>query len=175
PATGTVCDVAGGAGGLLAALLVARPGLRGVLLDAPGVLGEADAALRRAGVRGRVALVAGDLFAGIPVRADFYLLNNVLHDWDDGRGRRLLAGRRAALRPGARLVVVEQLQEPNRPEPFASWVDLQMLTQSDGGRERSAAELQALLRAAGFAPGRVRRTPGSALLEATAAAGGRPA
>ena len=171
PESGTVCDVAGGAGGLLAALLQARPGLRGVLVDAPGVLREADTALRRAGVRARVALVAGDLFAGVPVRADLYLLKNVLHDWDDARCQRILAGVRAAMRPGARLVVVELLQERGRPDPFASWVDLQMLTQSDGGRERSAAELQGLLRAAGLVPGPVRRTPGSALVEAVAPGG----
>ena len=38
PETGTVCDVAGGIGTLLAGVLQARPELRGVLVDAPGVL-----------------------------------------------------------------------------------------------------------------------------------------
>src|SRR4051795_5778416 len=37
PDDGTICDVAGGAGTLLGEVLVARPRLRGVLLEAPGV------------------------------------------------------------------------------------------------------------------------------------------
>src|SRR4051794_7896728 len=61
PETGTVCDVAGGVGTLLAAILAARPGLRGVLVDAPGPLGEADGFLRARGVRDRVELVQGDI------------------------------------------------------------------------------------------------------------------
>jgi len=45
-----------------------------------------------------------------------------------------------------------------------------MLTQCDGGRQRSAAELQALLRGAGLEPGQVRptRAPGLALVEGVA-------
>ena len=62
---GTVCDVAGGAGTLLAALLDARPQLRGVLVEAPGVLTEAERYLSRRGVRERADLVEGDMFAGI--------------------------------------------------------------------------------------------------------------
>jgi hypothetical protein len=66
-------------------------------------------------------------------------------------------------------VLVETLQEPNVPDPIVSLVDVQMLTQCDGGRQRSVAELHALLRAAGLQPGEVRRTAGPALVEAYAA------
>ncbi len=50
--------------------LAARPGLHGVLVEAPGVLEEADSHLAGAGVRDRVTLVAGDMFAGIEATAD---------------------------------------------------------------------------------------------------------
>ena len=43
-------------------------------------------------------------------------------------------------------------------EPLASLVDLQMLALTDGGRQRSAEELGALLRKSGFAPPVVHRT-----------------
>jgi hypothetical protein len=170
PSEGVVCDVAGGVGTLLAAVLGARPGLRGVLVDAPGVLAEAEGHLASRGVRDRVELVEGDIFERVDAIADTYLLKDVLHDWDDERCERILATVRATMAPGTRLVLVETLQERNDAHPVASLADVQMLTQCDGGRQRSRAELHALLRGAGLEPGEVRatRTPGLALVEGIA-------
>jgi hypothetical protein len=75
---------------------------------------------------------------------------------------------RAAMSAGARLVVVEQIQERNAPHPFASLSDIQMLTQCVDGRERSREELRELLSSAGFTPGRVERAGVSALVEGVA-------
>jgi hypothetical protein len=169
PSSGTVCDVAGGAGTLLAALLEARPDVRAVLVEAPGVLGEAEAHLTERGVHERVELVEGDLFGSIAASADVYVLKNILHDWDDATGARILATVRATMAPGTRLLLIEQLQERNRPHPFASLTDVHMLTQCVDGRERSSGELQALLAAAGLTPGRVERAGVSAVVEGVAA------
>jgi hypothetical protein len=170
PASGTVCDVAGGIGTVLAAVLRAKPGLEGVLVDAPGVLAEADRFLRERGVRDRVELSEGDIFANVEARADVYVMKDVLHDWDDERCRRILATTRRAMPPGSRLVLVENLQETNVPDPVGSMVDIQMLTQTDGGRQRSVAELHALLADADLRPGEVHLTAGPALVEGLASA-----
>lgn len=165
---GTHCDVAGGAGTLLAALLDHRPALRGVLVEAPGVLAEAERYLARRGVRERAELVAGDMFAGLEARADVYSLKNILHDWDDERALQILRNVRATMPAGSRVVVIEQRQERNRAEPFASITDLQMMTQCDDGRERSQEELRSLLRAAGLEPGRSGRAGVHQLVEGLA-------
>jgi hypothetical protein len=165
PERGTICDVAGGVGTLLAAVLGERPGLRGVLVDAPGVLEEADAWLGERGLRERVELSSGNIFESLDVAADVYLLKDVLHDWDDASCLQVLRSVAAAMPSGSRLLVVEMLQERNVPHPFASLSDIQMLTQCDGGRQRSAAELHGLLGQAGLHPGRVFETPGPALVE----------
>ena len=168
PEEGTVCDVAGGAGTLLAALLAERPGLRGVLVEAKGVLAEAEGFLAGRGLRDRVELREGDLFGELDAEADVYVLKNILHDWDDETSARILDNLRATMRPGSRVVLIEQLQERNEPHPFASLTDLQMLTQCDDGRERSPAELQGMLAAARLEPGRVERAGISSLIEGTA-------
>jgi hypothetical protein len=168
PESGVVCDVAGGVGTLLAAVLDARPGLRGVLVDAPGVLAEADGWLAMRGVRDRVELAEGDIFRSLEARADVYLLKNILHDWDDEACTTILRTVRAAMPEGARLVAVEYLQERNEPDIIASLSDLQMMNVCDDGRERSAAEIQELFRAAGLRPGEVVRTGGPGLVEALA-------
>jgi hypothetical protein len=169
PDEGTLCDVAGGAGTLLAEILSGRPELRGVLVEAPGVLAEAEKHLAARGVRDRVELVEGDLFGELRADADVYVLKNVLHDWDDATSAKILAGVRATMPPGSRLVVIEQLQERNRPHPFASRSDVQMLTQCVDGRERSRDELRALLAGAGLDPRRAERTGIGVLVEGVAA------
>jgi hypothetical protein len=92
----------------------------------------------------------------------------VLHDWDDGACTQILSTVRATMPAGARLVLVEDLQERNEPSPTASLTDLQMLTQCDGGRQRSADELKRLLEGAGLRPGGVTLTSGPALVEGVA-------
>jgi O-methyltransferase domain len=168
PDEGVVCDVAGGAGTLLGELLVAKPRLRGVLLEAPGVLREAEKHLSSRGVLDRVELAEGDLFGEMSASADLYLMKNILHDWDDAACEGVLARVRATMKPGSRLVLVEQLQERNEPHPFASLSDVQMLTQCVDGRERSLSELQALLSGAGLTPARTARAGVSALVEGVA-------
>ncbi len=168
PRGATVCDVAGGVGTLLAAVLDHDPSLRGVLVDGPGVLEEARGFLDARGHRDRVELVPGDLFEGFAVRADVYLLKDVLHDWDDERCARILRAVRDAAEVGARVLLLETTQEPHAPHPFAAFEDLQMLTQCDGGRQRSVAQLQALMVAAGFAAGSVRETLSHTLVEGVA-------
>jgi hypothetical protein len=168
PESGTVCDVAGGVGTLLAAVLAARPGLRGVLVDGVGPLEQSEAFLRSRGVHERVERSVGDIFAEVSARADLFVLKDVLHDWDDERCLTILATVRATMRPRERLAVIETLQPPNVPDYVATLTDVQMLTQCDGGRQRSEAELHALLRATGYAPGHTHPTAGPSVLDADA-------
>ena len=165
PERGTVADIAGGSGPVLAGVLAANPGLDGILVEAPGVLAEADAHLTRAGVRDRVAMREGNIFTGIDAQADLYLLKDILHDWDDERSAQILATIAAAMPPGSKLVVIEQLIERNEADPIVASVDLHMLAVCDGGRQRSADELRALLRAAGLEPGELHEAGMTALIE----------
>jgi hypothetical protein len=158
PKQGVVCDVAGGSGVLLGEILRARPELRGVLVESPLVLCEAKAHLERIGVSNRVEFVEGDFFEKIEAIADIYLLKWILHDWDDPTCKRIVGNVAAAMAPGARLVAIEGDQEPHRAHPRFSMIDAQMLTVTEGGRERSAQEIAELLESSGLQPGRRRHT-----------------
>jgi len=156
PREGVICDVAGGIGTLLAAILERREGARGILLDAPEVLAEAEDFLRSRGVADRVERRAGDLFGEVDARADVYVLKWILHDWSDNACRDILRRVRATMPTGSRIVAIDQHLERNRPNPISSMVDLLMLVGCEGGRERSPDEVHGLMRDAGLAPGRVR-------------------
>lgn len=156
PRRGVVCDVAGGIGTLLAAILERRTDARGILLDAPDVLAEAETFLRSRGLAERIERRPGDLFGELDARADVYVMKWILHDWSDDACRGILGRLRATMPSGARVVTIDQRNDLARPNPFTSMADLQMLVECEGGRERSPAEVHALMHDAGLRPGRVR-------------------
>jgi hypothetical protein len=168
PRRGVICDVAGGVGTLLAAILARRPHARGILIDSAGVLAEAEGFLRSRALTDRVQRVEGDLFGGLHAAADVYVLKWILHDWSDERCAEILRGVRATMRAGARVVVVDQHLLRARPNSVTSLADALMLVECEGGRERSPADVHALMAAAGLAPGRVRHAGLQMLVEGVA-------
>jgi hypothetical protein len=87
-----------------------------------------------------------------------YFLSNVLHDWDDDQCRTILRTVRRAMDDRSRLVVVERLLDtPGRSAAGArdlAFVDLHMLVMF-GARERTHAEYDELVTAAGFTRSRL--------------------
>jgi len=158
PDAAVVCDIGGGTGALLAEVLRRHPRSRGILVETANVLAEAAPFLRAAGIADRVELAEGDIFREICGTADIYLLKWVLHDWDDATCEAILRTIGTAMPGGAKLVVIEGVQDRNSPHPRFSMIDLQMLVATDGGRERSVSQLLHLISAAGFQPRRTRRT-----------------
>ncbi|MEV0845454.1 methyltransferase [Streptomyces sp. NPDC049954] len=155
PQAGTVVDVGGADGTLLAAVLGARPGadrLTGVVFDSAEGAEDAPATLRAAGLAGRARVETGDFFTAVPEGGDLYVLKSVLHDWDDDKCAAILRGCRAAVPARGRLLVVEVLL-PGRvtpgTDPLAYLSDLYMLVNM-GGRERTEEDFRALLAATGF-------------------------
>jgi len=156
---GSLVDVAGGQGALLAALLVANPTLRGVLFDQAEVIERAreGGPLHRAGVMSRCELVAGSFFESVPGGADAYLMKWIIHDWEESKAARILGVCRDAMRPGTRLLLVESVIVPgNAPDP-GRVIDVAMLVLT-GGRERTREDFARLLARCGFALRQVRPT-----------------
>ena len=166
----TLVDVGGGIGTLLATVLEAHPGMRGVLLELPHVTADARARLAAAGLAGRCTVVEGDFFEAVPPGGDAYVLSHVIHDWDEARCQAVLANCRRAMGGRGRLLLVEAVLPPGDAPHPGKMLDLVMLTVT-GGRERSEAEYAALLAAAGFTLTRVVPTASQAsVIEAVPAA-----
>jgi len=144
-----ICDVAGGRGTLLAAILHKYAGTRGVLFDEPYVLEAAGEYLKSRGVLDRVERTAGNFFERVPDGCDAYLLKDILHDWDDDRCLTILRAVRKAMTETSRLLVIELPIDHRRPEYPAPVSDMYMLAVT-GGKQRSAAELAALFTEVGL-------------------------
>jgi hypothetical protein len=146
PDSGTVVDVCGGTGGLLAVLLAARPGVTGVLHDLPEVLALSPLGGTPEG--SRVTFAPGDVFDAVPGGGDLYVLASVLHDWDDEQAAVILARCRAAMKSGARLFLLERVLPESGSCP-AAFADLWMLAMT-GGLERTREHWRRLLANAGL-------------------------
>ncbi|MFF3325128.1 methyltransferase [Streptomyces sp. NPDC002889] len=151
----TVADIGGGQGHVLASLLEKHEGMRGTLLDLPRVVAGADARLREGGsLADRVRIVPGDCREAMPVEADVYVIKNIL-EWDDDSTRRTLRNVVAAARPGARVVVIENLVDDSPSMKFTTAMDL-MLLLNVGGAKHTRQSMITRMTEAGLIVGDVR-------------------
>jgi hypothetical protein len=155
----TVVDVGGGAGSLLAAILEKHAGTRGVLVEQPEVLSDANRLLSERGVRSRCEFVGGSFFDPIPASGEVWTMCQVLHDWPDAECRAILGRCRDSMRDTDRLLVVEMLTVPCQPNPGIAMLDMMMLLYFGEARQRTVDEYQELFGATRFELTRVLATP----------------
>ena len=147
---GSLMDVGGGNGMLLASILKMYPGLRGVLADLPHVLERAQHRGFLGGeLESRIAMQPCDFFREVPPGCRAYVMKSVIHDWDDDRAHEILVNcRRVVPADGALLLVEWALPEGNHPS-VGKVGDVAMLVLT-GGKERRFQEYRDLLAGAGF-------------------------
>ncbi|HTF70974.1 MAG TPA: methyltransferase, partial [Edaphobacter sp.] len=135
-----IADIGGGIGGLLVDILNAHPSCRGLLFDEPKVIQQAAS-------HERLQPIGGDFFQTVPTGADAYILRWIIHDWPEVEAVALLGKVREAMKPGARLILVEELILETPEFVPGKWIDVLMLAIT-GGRERTEKEYRELLSSA---------------------------
>jgi hypothetical protein len=138
-----VCDVGGGNGAVLQMLVAEHPHLAGVVFDLPAVVADV------ATVPG-LSAVGGDAFVAVPTGCDTYLLVNVVHDWSDDDAARLLTNVAQSMPHEGRVIVVEGERSARPLDGMAARTDLLMLVLTNGGHERTTAEITTLAQRAGL-------------------------
>lgn len=147
----SVIDIGCAEGGLPAQIALAHPHLAAGGFDLPALrpLFEAHAAAQ--GLAARLAFHGGDFFADPLPQADVLVMGHVLHDWDLERKRLLIGKAYAALPPGGALIVYEALIDDDRSaNAFGLLMSLNMLIETPGGFDFTAADCIGWMREAGF-------------------------
>ncbi|MGR6971215.1 methyltransferase [Streptomyces cynarae] len=145
----SVADIGGGQGHVVASLLEKYPSMHGTLLDLPPVVRNADPRLREGGaLADRVRIVPGDCREAIPVKADVYIIKNIL-EWDDDSTARCLRNVVAAGGSGARVVVIENLVDDTPSMRFSTAMDLLLLL-NVGGAKHTTKSMVDRITAAGL-------------------------
>ncbi|MBS1176508.1 MAG: methyltransferase [Proteobacteria bacterium] len=153
-------DVGGGQGRFLVAAGQRAPGLKLMLFDLPAVVASATAAFAAFGLGERAEVHGGDFTRdALPGGADIASLVRVLYDHGDERALTILRAVHRALPPSGTLLVAEPMAgAPGAPRMGDAYFGMYLLAMR-GGRARTAGELSALLRTAGFEQVRELATP----------------
>lgn len=144
-------DIGGGTGAFLEAVGTAYPKLEMTLFDLPQVVPDASERFAAAGMADRVRIDDGSFREdSLPEGADAISLIRVLYDHADSTVQALLAKVYDALPAGGRLLISEPMGGGAAPElsgdVYFAFYTMAMQT----GRARSAEDIGALCRAAGF-------------------------
>ncbi|MFC4146123.1 methyltransferase [Micromonospora mangrovi] len=148
----SLLDVGGGNAAFAIGLCSRYPDLRATVYDLPFVCEHSRERIEGSEVAARIGVHPGDFFAEeLPAGHDAILLSMILHDWDEDRGRALIAKCHRALPPGGLLVISELLVDDEKTGPLnAALMSMNMLV-GTWGRNYTAAEYHDWLRDAGFA------------------------
>ncbi len=174
-AWGSVMDVGGGNGMLLAALLRGHPGLGGVLADLPQVLARAQQhSFLNRDLETRSAFQPCDFFREVPSGCRAYVMKNVIIDWDDERAHAILVNCRRAVPADGVLLLVDFAIADGDPASLEKLADVTMLVLT-GGKVRTVREYNDLLADADFRLTRVIPVADLKILEAIPARSRREA
>ena len=146
-----VLDVGGGDGTLARALAEHDPRLHVDVYELPELEPLARAKLASSPAKDRLGFRAGDVFAhALPEGYDAICFVRILHDWPADDARRLLAKAWDALRPGGRVIVCEELRNPERAAIQFFWSYFLVGVDSCGSRLREWARYEEWLSELGF-------------------------
>jgi len=153
-ALGSIVDVGGATGNLLAQILQRHTKARGVLFDLPHVVDDAPAFLAARGMTDRIALERGSFFEAVPKGHDAYVMSHIIHDWNPDQCQTILRNCRRAISPNGRLLIVEMVLPEGDTPHHGKMLDIMMLV-GTGGQERTPEEYRELLKKADFRMTRV--------------------
>jgi hypothetical protein len=154
---GSVMDVAGGHGLLLATVLAANPKLKGVLYELPRVTDGVESGPLQPFLD-RCTISSGDMFSAVPAGVDVYMMKHIIHDWPDDVSSAILRRCREGVNAGGRLLVIDQVIRPGNAFEVGKFMDLEMLI-FPGGKERTEKEFRELFASAGWRLNRIIDTP----------------
>jgi ubiquinone/menaquinone biosynthesis C-methylase UbiE len=147
----TFADVGTAQGDLAVQVARAHRHLTGVGFDLPVAGPIFNAYAEDQGVADRVSFVPGDFFNQPLPKADVIMMGHILHDWDLAQKRQLVRAAYEALPEGGAFIVYDTLiDDDRRQNAFGLLMSLNMLIETPGGFDYTAADAMGWMKEAGF-------------------------
>jgi SAM-dependent methyltransferase len=148
----SLIDIGGGSGVYAIQAVQANPQLSALVADLVAVCQVADEYIRRFKLQDRIKTQAIDFFKeDIPARYDVALLSHILHDWSEEKDIGLLKNIYKNLNRGGAVIISEWLLDNEKTGPaFPALMSMNMIIETEGGRNYSFAEISRMLASAGF-------------------------
>lgn len=147
----THCDVGGAGAHLSIQIALHNPAIQSISWDLPQVAPIATRNIQLNNIEDRVVAKSGDFFADDFPRADVITMGNILHDWDLEKKKLLIQKAYKALPEGGAFVVIENVIDDERREnAFGLLMSLNMLIETHGGFDYTAADFTSWAKETGF-------------------------
>jgi len=147
----TLCDI-GGAGGFLSIIISkANPHLSCITFDLPQVEPIASKNISRMRSSDNVTVQSGDFFNAPLPSADVITMGNILHDWSEEEKLLLMKKAYNALPDNGVFIAIENVIDNDRKQnAFGLMMSLNMLIETPGGFDYTAADFESWATAVGF-------------------------
>lgn len=148
----SLIDIGGGSGVYAIQAALANPHLSAIVTDLASVCQVADEYIRRFNLQSKVKTKVLDFFKeDIPSGYDVALLSHILHGWDEEKDVGLLKKICSSLNSGGAIIISEWLLDDEKTGPvFPALMSMNMIIETEGGRNYSFAEISRMLTTAGF-------------------------
>jgi hypothetical protein len=144
-------DVGTAQGDLAVQIALANPHLRGIGFDLPQVAPIFEEYTAQTRTNERLSFVPGDFFKSDLPKADVVLMGHILHDWDLPTKKMLVKKAYEAVPERGALVVYESIIDDDRSKNvFGLLMSLNMLIETPGGFDYTAADCMGWMKEAGF-------------------------
>lgn len=152
----TFMDIGSAEGCVPVEIASVHPHLKGGGFDLACVEAAFTRYVREHELSTRLQFYPGDFFADPLPGADVLIMGRILHNWDCSIRTMLLEKAYRAISPGGALIVYDPLIDDERRRiPHGLLSSLNMLIETSGGSEYTAAECKSWMREAGFREMRV--------------------
>jgi hypothetical protein len=154
-------DVGTAQGDLITQVALANPHIAGSGFDLPAVAPIFEEYIAANGLASRVQFHPGSFFDAPIPNADVVMMGHILHDWNLEDKKMLLRKAYEAIPTGGALVVYEAIIDDDRSKnAFGLLMSLNMLIETPGGFDYSAADCIGWMKEAGFTKTRVEHLVG---------------
>ncbi|OQP47498.1 methyltransferase [Niastella yeongjuensis] len=148
----THCDIGGAGADLSIQIAKHHPSMHSISWDLPQVAPIATRNIEQHEVQDRIAVQSGSFFTDEFPKADVITMGNILHDWNLEQKKMLIQKAYNALPKGGAFVVIENVIDDERKEnAFGLLMSLNMLIETRGGFDYTAADFISWTKEAGFA------------------------
>jgi hypothetical protein len=154
----TVADIGGGNGMLIKKILKKHTRLKGFLFDLPQVISNIPSDSLDDDIKARLSIIQGDIFEDIPIKADIYLLKNILHAFGDIQCIEILKNIKKNAPENSKVVILEMDLGKMNKRSYGKLFDVFMLMTMGSGMERNSSDYFRLFREAAIKPGKVTKT-----------------
>jgi len=147
----THCDIGGAGADLSLQIALHHPRISSTTFDLAAVAPIAERNIAQHKLGHRIQVETGDFFKDELPKADVITMGNILHDWNLEEKKNLIHKAYKTLPDGGALVVIENIIDDERRENvFGLLMSLNMLVETYGGFDYTAADFTGWAKEAGF-------------------------